>query len=210
MAQIIGIWIAAGLTLCIFSFLYKDNPFYKFAEHLYVGSSATYMLVYVYFFSIKPMLIDKFNTSTGVAKWILIIPTFLGIAMILRLVPRISWISRWAIAFTVGIGAGIGIVTGIHGYVLPQVKATFLPFVVQGNILEGINNIILVAGTLTTILYFYFSKEHKGAFKIPIRVGMAFIMISFGASFGYTVMARLSLLIGRIYFLLHDWLHILK
>ena len=210
MAQIIGIWIAAGLTLCIFSFLYKDNPFYKFAEHLYVGSSATYMLVYVYFFSIKPMLIDKFNTSTGVAKWILIIPTFLGIAMILRLIPRISWISRWAIAFTVGIGAGIGIVTGIHGYVLPQVKATFLPFVVQGNILEGINNIILVVGTLTTILYFYFSKEHKGAFKIPIRVGMAFIMISFGASFGYTVMARLSLLIGRIYFLLHDWLHILK
>ncbi len=210
MAQIIGIWIAAGLTLCIFSFLYKDNPFYKFAEHLYVGSSATYMLVYVYFFSIKPMLIDKFNTSTGVAKWILIIPTFLGIAMILRLIPRISWISRWAIAFTVGIGAGIGIVTGIHGYVLPQVKATFLPFVVQGNILESINNIILVIGTLTTILYFYFSKEHKGAFKIPIRVGMAFIMISFGASFGYTVMARLSLLIGRIYFLLHDWLHILK
>ena len=210
MAQIIGIWIAAGLTLCIFSFLYKDNPFYKFAEHLYVGSSATYMLVYVYFFSVKPMLIDKFNTSTGVAKWILIIPTFLGIAFLLRLIPRISWISRWAIAFTVGIGAGIGITTGIHGYVLPQVKATFLPFVVQGNILESINNIILVIGTLTTILYFYFSKEHKGAFKIPIRVGMAFIMVSFGASFGYTVMARFSLLIGRIYFLLHDWLHILK
>lgn len=210
MVEIIGIWIAAGLTLCIFSFLYKDNPFYKFAEHLYVGSSAAYMLVYIYFFTVKPMLIDKFNTSTGVAKWILIIPTLLGIAMILRLVPRISWISRWAIAFTVGIGAGIGIVTGIHGYVLPQVKATFLPFVVQGNILEGINNIILVVGTLTTILYFYFSKEHKGAFKIPIRVGMAFIMVSFGASFGYTVMARLSLLIGRIYFLLHDWLHILK
>ena len=168
------------------------------------------MLVYVYFFSIKPMLIDKFNTSTGVAKWILIIPTLLGIAFLLRLVPRISWISRWAIAFTVGIGAGIGITTGIHGYVLPQVKATFLPFVVQGNILQSINNIILVIGTVTTILYFYFSKEHKGAFKIPIRVGMIFIMVSFGASFGYTVMARFSLLIGRIYFLLHDWLPILK
>ena len=36
----IGVWVAAVLTLCIFSFLYKDNPFYKFAEHLFVGVSA--------------------------------------------------------------------------------------------------------------------------------------------------------------------------
>jgi hypothetical protein len=35
-------------------------------------------------------------------------------------------------------------------------------------------------------------------------------MISFGASFGYTVMGRLSLLIGRIQFLLKDWLGILQ
>jgi hypothetical protein len=34
-------------------------------------------------------------------------------------------------------------------------------------------------------------------------------MISFGASFGYTLMARISLLIGRLHFLFHDLLHIL-
>jgi hypothetical protein len=33
-------------------------------------------------------------------------------------------------------------------------------------------------------------------------------MISFGAHFGYTVMARLSLLIGRVQFLTVDWLGI--
>ena len=33
-------------------------------------------------------------------------------------------------------------------------------------------------------------------------------MISFGASFGYTVMARVSLLLGRFQFLLGDWLHL--
>ena len=37
-----GVWCAALLTLFIFSFLYKDNPFYKFAEHLFVGVSAGY------------------------------------------------------------------------------------------------------------------------------------------------------------------------
>jgi len=40
-------------------------------------------------------------------------------------------------------------------------------------------------------------------------VGIWFLMISFGASFGYTIMARLSLLIGRIRFLLDDWLHVM-
>ncbi|MCK4352635.1 hypothetical protein KAW65_04425 [candidate division WOR-3 bacterium] len=209
MAEIIGIWVAAFLTLCIFSFLYKDNPLYKFAEHLYVGSSAAYMLVYFYFFNIKPMLIDKFIAETGLARWILIIPTFLGVIMLLRIHPKIGWISRWSIAFTMGIGAGIGIVAGIHGYILPQTKATFLPLFIKGDLIQSANNIILVVGVLTTFLFFYFSKEHKGLLKPPVKIGMAFIMVSFGASFGYTVMARLSLLIGRIYFLLHNWLHLI-
>jgi hypothetical protein len=40
-------------------------------------------------------------------------------------------------------------------------------------------------------------------------VGVWFLMIAFGASFGYTVMARVSLLIARVQFLLRDWLHVL-
>ena len=36
--------MAAFLTLAIFSFLYKDNPFYKFAEHLFVGVSAAFWM----------------------------------------------------------------------------------------------------------------------------------------------------------------------
>lgn len=208
--QILGIWVAAFLTLCIFSFLYKDNPFYKLAEHIYVGSSAAYMLVNCYFFTIKPMLLDKFVASNAMGKWALVMPVFFSMAMLLRIVPRISWISRWAIAFTIGIGAGIGITTGIHGFILPQVKATFLPLFVKGNIGESVNNIILIAGVLTSLFFFYFSKEHKGSFKTPVLIGRYFIMVALGASFGYTVMARLSLLIGRIYFLLHSWLHIVK
>ena len=38
------------------------------------------------------------------------------------------------------------------------------------------------------------------------KLGVFFLMVSFGASFGYTVMGRISLLIGRIQFLMHDWL----
>jgi len=41
------------------------------------------------------------------------------------------------------------------------------------------------------------------------KVGIWFLMVSFGASFGYTIMGRLSLLIGRVQFLLDDWLHLM-
>ena len=33
--MIIGAWVAVGLTLFIFTFLYKDNPLFKLAENLY-------------------------------------------------------------------------------------------------------------------------------------------------------------------------------
>ena len=32
-------------TLAIFSFLYRDNPVYRFAEHLFVGVAAGYWIV---------------------------------------------------------------------------------------------------------------------------------------------------------------------
>ena len=201
--NIIGTWIAATLTIAIFSFLYRDNPLYKLAEHLYVGVSAGFWVIYTWAFDVKPMLVDRFFQATGVEKWILIVPAVLGIIMLSRWIPKYGWISRLPISFTVGIGAGLGITASIQGFILPQIQATLLP-------LNSINNILIVVGFITTIFYFYFSREHKGLLGVSSRLGVIFIMVAFGASFGYTVMARISLLIGRVYFLLHDWLHLVR
>jgi len=200
--NIIGTWIAAGLTIAIFSFLYKDNPLYKFAEHLYVGVSAGFGVIYVWAFDLKPMLIDRFISEHGVERWILLVPAILGILMFSRWIGKLGYLSRLPIAFTVGIGAGLGITASVQGFLLPQIQATLLP-------LTTVSNIILVVGVITTILYFYFSREFKGKSQYILKLGIVFIMVSFGASFGYTVMARISLLIGRIFFLLSDWLHII-
>ena len=95
----------------------------------------------------------------------------------------------------------------LQGYVIPQVTATLLP--ITGFTVANLSNIVLVVGVVTTLMYFYFSKPHRGVLGAGARVGIVFIMISFGASFGYTLMARISLLIGRLHFLFHDLLHIL-
>ncbi len=61
-------------------------------------------------------------------------------------------------------------------------------------------------GVVSALVYFYFSKEHKGVLGSTARLGIWFLMVSFGAAFGYTVMARISLLIGRMEFLIDGWL----
>jgi len=202
----LGIWIASFLTLCIFSFLYKDNPFYKFAEHLYVGVSAAYWIVYYFYGVIIPNLWEPLYKGHNL--WYLI-PGILGLLVFTRFIPRFNWLSRWSFAFYIGIGVGVGIPAFFQGIIIPQMRASLVPLI-DPNLLTTFNNFILVVGVLTTLFYFFFSLEHKGGIGGIAKLGIWFIMISFGASFGYTIMSRISLLIGRLNFLLGTWLHLIK
>jgi len=58
-ARTAGVWVAAGLTLCILSFAYRDNPFYKIAESILVGVSAAYWMVVGFWTTIVPNLLGK-------------------------------------------------------------------------------------------------------------------------------------------------------
>lgn len=196
MTEVLGVWIAALLTLCIFSFLYKDNPFYKFAEHLFIGISAGYWLCRYYRNIFVPNLYQPLFER---GELLYIVPFALGIMMLMRLAPRTAWISRWPLAVIVGTTSGYFLVTYLQSNGLEQVRATLVP-------LNSVSNIVLVAGVLSALVYFFFSKAHRGPFGKVARVGIYFLMLAFGASFGYTVMARISLLFGRMYFLLHEWL----
>ena len=69
-----------------------------------------------------------------------------------------------------------------------------------------VDAIIFTVGLITSLLFFFFSREHKGALGTATRLGMFFLMIGFGAGYGFTVMSRISLLIGRFQFLLENWL----
>jgi hypothetical protein len=202
----IGIWLGAFLTLCIFSFLYKDNPFYKLAEHIFVGISAGYWATLEYRNVFLPNL---WEPLTQEGRLLLLVPFAFGILLFSRFTKRFSWFSRWPMALIIGIYAGITIVGYGSGDLILQIQANLLPLWTD-NWLTSINNILLTVGVITGLIYFFFSKEHKGALGAGAKVGVWFLMISFGASFGYTVMSRMSLLIGRVYFLLGNWLHIIE
>jgi len=207
----IGVWIGAFLTLGIFSFLYKDNPVYKFCEHLFVGISAGYYVVLTMISSVYPNMIQPLFTNFSQDRnFLLVIPLVLGIMLFSRFFPRGDWLSRWPIAFILGVYPALRITGFAQGDLVEQVHGTILPLWVPGDTGTTINNWLLVGGLVTTLIFFFFSKEHKGALGGSAKVGIYFLMISFGASYGYTVMARVSLLIGRVMFLLDDWLGILR
>lgn len=199
MFEVFSNWVAAFLTLCIFSFLYKDNPFYRFAEYLFVGVTAGYgiplvweqaFIPYVY----VPILLQH--------KFILLIPSIIGILYIFTFNRKLNWLSRYPIAFGMAL-TGMSVPLSMHASVLVQMHGAMIP-------IENFNIFLVFIGTLTILLYFYFSKAHTGLYGKITGVGIWFMMIGFGASFGYTVMARISLLIGRIQFIIADVLHIIK
>jgi hypothetical protein len=220
--EIITLWVGGLLTLMIFSFLYRDNAFYKFAEHLFVGVSAAYWMTVAFWTTMIPnMLGSIYPPSMGwfaenpaeatalvtqASKWWRIFPMILGLMMLTRLVPKAAWISRWPMAFIIGFSAGTNLTRYLQSDFVAQIKSTIIPLIVfdsHGGFLFGpsFTNTVVVLGVLSALVYFFFSKEHKGWFGGTARVGIWVLMVAFGAAFGYTVMARISLLIGRMNFL---------
>ena len=201
----IGVWINAFLTLCILSFLYKDNVFLRFAESLFAGLSLGYYIGLSVQNTLRPNLFNPlFNHPTEGLNLLLIVPMLLGILLYFRYIPRISWVARIALAVYVGYYSGVYLVQKLHGEVLPQSRDTILS--VAGSGWGSLSHIVMMVGVFSVLIYFYFSAEHKGALGRVSRVGVWFLMVSFGASFGYTVMARVSLLMGRFSFLVNSWL----
>jgi len=206
--SLVETWIAAFLTLCVFSFLYRDNPFYRFAEHLFVGAAAGYLLAVQYQNVILPNVWMPLTsgTRTPLSITLAVIPAILGLLMLARLWDRMAGPARWAIAFYVGVYSGIAVPGYLQAQIFAQLSDAVKPFEPGWG---AINSALILLGLLTVLAYFFFSAPHRGVHGLGARVGIWFLMIAFGASFGYTVMARVSLLISRVQFLLRDWLHLI-
>lgn len=221
LSRTIGIWVAAFFTLFIMSFLYRDNPFYKVAESVVVGISAAYWMVVGFWTTIIPNLLGKLFPGwiqswampglEAEADYFYIFPLILGIMLLWRLAPKGGWISRWPLAFIIGTTAGIRLIGFLHADFLSQIRNSIITIWVTDptgtfDFWGSIRSLIIIVGVLSGIVYFFFSIEHKGFVGKTAKLGIWFLMITFGAAFGYTVMGRIALLAIRLEFLMDDWL----
>ena len=227
--------IVAGVaTLAIYSFLIKENGFYRFFEHLFIGIAAGYMPVFTLKDFLWPKIIQPLlgmdivvypdgTSSSSYSPFLLlyIFPMCFGMLYYFIYSKRHSWLARLVIGFSLGASAGLTF-KGFFVEMMPQVSSSFRPLVVfcetvsdgclsvwgsSIDIWSSINNIVFVVTLLTVMYYFFFSvKGGDGRLhQVARRSGRLMMMVCFGAFFGSTVMARLALLVERMQFLLIDW-----
>lgn len=195
MSAYIGTWVAAFLTLGIFSWMYKENAWFRIAEQVYVGASLGYLAI-TGFENLKEIALVP---AVG-GKHIMWIPLFMGCLLFSRWWPKYSWISRSSMGFLVGTTAAVTMAGAVKAQLIEQVVATMMP-------LNSLNNVIFVLLAIASTMYFLFTLKDKRVLP-AVGLGKYALMIAFGATFGNTVMSRISLFTGRMQFLLFEWLKI--
>ncbi len=201
----LGTWIAALLTLAALSFVYKDNPIFRFAESLFAGISLGYYIGITLNQTLVPNLIQPLTHDFN-QNWDLLVPGLLGLLLYMRYVPKTGWMARYALAIFVAYYIGLDFTRRLHGEVLPQLARAIVPLS-KFDTHTILYSLIFAIGVFSVLIYFFFSKEQDRVTRRISRVGIYFLMVSFGAAFGFTVMGRVALLIGRLNFLILDWIY---
>jgi hypothetical protein len=207
------LWAAAIATLGVYTILYRENPISRLFEHIFVGLSAGYLLVTTWTLNLEG---KWWNPMIQERRWYWVFAPIIGLLFYFIYSRRFVWLARLAMGLFFGAGAGTFFrqFFPIYG---PQIGACFKPLGPQpGMDLQAflfslvLQNWIFVVILLTVISYFFFCIPYEGRFGRNLGrvslLGRWFLMIAFGAMFGNTVMARISLFIGRMRFLLSDWI----
>lgn len=202
-APYLGLLFGAFITLFVYSFLWKENPLSRAMEHLFIGLAAAYITGYVYDAALSVAVITPDRLAAGNLIWAL--PILIGFMYLFFFTKKTFWLYRFPVSIVAGIGAGLVVVGNIQSNFVAQVAATVnLPLL--GSVSDAwawfpLDNIIILLGVITTLSFFFFTFEHKGPLGISARIGRYVMMAAFGSAYGFTVMARMSLLIGRLRFL---------
>jgi hypothetical protein len=207
------IWTSVGffLTLMVFSYVLGDNPLFRVASYLLVGSAAGYLFTLVIYQVIIQRLVFPlmYALPTGNILQILLttLPVVASLMLLFKLFSgNLSAVGSLPLAYTLGVGAAVMITGTATGTILGQAQATINLFS-SNNLLEA--SVVLV-GVITTLAYFHYGTRatptSQGARRNPFVealafVGKLFIGVTLGALFAGVYLAALSALVTRLDYL---------
>lgn len=210
----IGLALGFLLTILVFSYLLGDNPFFRLAVHIFIGVSAGYVaLVTINNVLIPRLFLPLVNGPRGerLLSLLLFIPS---LALFFKVTPLRKF-GNWSVAILVGIGAAAAVGGAITGTLFPQILGTInsvdpSTFAVYGNNwIQIINGVIVVLGTLSTLIYFHYgTQDIPGRMdqRLPIierigQVGKVFLAITFGSLYAGVFLTALAALVERLSFI---------
>lgn len=209
----IGLALGFLLTILVFSYLLGDNPFFRLAVHIFIGVSAAYVaLVTINNVLIPRMIVPLVEGSQGerLLSLLLFIPSLF---LFLKVTPLRKF-GNWSVAILVGIGAAAAVGGAIAGTLFPQILGTInsvdpSTFAVAGNRwMQIFNGIIVVLGTLATLIHFHFGTQDipgRSDQRLPLiekisQIGRVFLSITFGALYAGVFLTALAALVDRLSF----------
>ncbi len=225
LADPIGAIIGFLLTIMVLSYIIGDNALFRLVIHIFIGVASGYAAVLILYnviwFQVLVPVLQIFTTgkTDGLVTYaVRVAPAvILGIWMLTKASPRLA---RWGtpvLAFLTGVGAATVVAGAVRGTIFPQVGASVNLLNIQSapaelNKLVGwfINGLIILAGTVATLIYFQFGikRQEEG---VPVQhsifmeyistVGQGFIVVTLGVLFTGVYIAALTALIDRIRFL---------
>jgi hypothetical protein len=207
-AAIFGVFV----TIFIYSFLWKENPLSRAVEHLFIGLAAVFTLAFMYDSALAQAVWG--TNRLAEQNYIWLIPLLLSLMYFFFFTKKYFFLYRYPVAIVAGIMAGMMICGMIQSNFLVQIQQTASLELIGAEVWEGwpplgLNNIIIIIGVITALSFFFFTWEHTGVLGISTKIGRYVLMATFGAAYGGTVMARMSLFIGRLRFLFEtsyqDW-----
>lgn len=206
--DLFGTLLGFVLTIFVFSYIVGDNVLFRIAAHLFIGVTAGYVAIVVIQNVILPQIVFPFLESDRSAKLFAILFLILGTLMLTKISPRLNKLGNLAVAYLVGVGAAAAIGGAILGTLYPQTSAAMNVFNAHAN---PLNAILILVGTLTTLLYFHFGIRRKNVddrsshrpqwLKAISGIGQVFIAITFGALFSGVYLAAITALIERVSYL---------
>ncbi len=202
--DLLPIWVSVFFTLAIYSFLYGENPWYRLAEHIYAGVSVGYAVAFNLDY-LRDQWVNRWSLDGGLMV-IYVICMLIGLLWYARFTKEYFHLYRWTLAIIVGTGIGMALRTVIFTQFLNQIRAQAnVPLFVAGDLVQTISNIFIAVMTPSVLLYFWFTgggSRQAGPMRVIDRIARYTIMAGFGSAYGYTVLTRYSLFIGRAQYLL--------
>ncbi|GAB4470840.1 MAG: hypothetical protein Kow00124_07360 [Anaerolineae bacterium] len=211
-ADLIGGVLGFVFTLALLSYLIGDNPLYRIALHLFIGVAVGYAALVVIYQVLQPRLIEPLRSPDLRTIGLSVVPLVLFLFMIMKLSHRTAPLGNISTGYLIGVGAATAMGGALVGTLLPQIQATWLPLL-PGSSPAFLNSIVIVVGTVTTLLYFQFwvreSKRHgqprrTGIMRLVAGVGKGFVVLTLATIYGGMILSGIAIFSERL-MALSEW-----
>ena len=225
-----GVFVTVGL----FSVLYRENKFYRFCEHLFLGLAAGWAAVAIWTESLHTIwydrmmgTVDELGKPASAGQWLYAALLPIGFMSYMVFSKKHNWMARIPLGVVLGVWSGQQIqayfdtygpqvragmkpIIGTSGFLVPGSDSGIDPQVIAANVYwsQAISNFFFMFTLVSVLSYFLFSFEVKNKLILKVNVmGRYLLMIGFGAIFGSTVMMRFTLVIDRMYFIWNEFFY---